>query len=68
MKIDTLVSSVHFRPIRSVTKKQRRAPTSAPAWKADVMLLDTSFAFAAVMPKAVLKYARDIVVPMKAES
>ena len=54
-KMKTLVSSVHFRPIFSVAKKQASAPTRAPAWKVEVMLLDTSLLFSAVMPKLDLK-------------
>jgi hypothetical protein len=48
--------------------KEINAPTSAPAWNAEVMLLETSFELAGVTPKSALNPAREMVVPMKAES
>lgn len=44
------------------------APKKAPAWNADVMLLDTLFAVEDVIAKSSLKLVRAMVVPMKAES
>lgn len=44
------------------------APKNAPAWKADVMLLEMLALFSGVMPKSATKLLRAIVVPMKAES
>lgn len=52
----------------SVLKKQSTAPPRAPAWKADVMLLEMLFEFSALMPKSLLKLLRAMVVPMNAES
>lgn len=67
-KITELTSSAHFRPTRSVIKKQNMAPKNAPAWNAEVMLLEMLFATSPVMPKSLLKLSLAIVVPMKAES
>lgn len=49
-------------------KKQKMAPKKAPAWNADVMLLEMLLASAGEMLKSLLKLARAIVVPMNAPS
>lgn len=67
-KMTELTSSAHFRPTRSVIKKQNMAPKKAPAWNAEVMLLEMLFASSPVMLKSLLKLSLAIVVPMKAES
>lgn len=67
-KMTELTSSAHFLPTRSVIKKQNMAPKKAPAWNAEVMLLEILFATEAVIPKSLLKLSLAIVVPMKAES
>ena len=68
MKMRTLICKAHLRPIFSVRGRQKSAPKNAPAWKADVMLLEMLLAWAAVTLKSVLKLWRAMVVPMKAES
>lgn len=47
---------------------EAKAPPRAPAWKAEVMLLEMLFACGPDTPKSALKLARAIVVPMNAES
>lgn len=49
-------------------KKQKRAPKKAAARKVDVMLLETLSDTALVIRNSVVKLAREMVVPMKAES
>lgn len=44
------------------------APKKAPAWKADVMLLEMLLASAGKILKSFLKLARAIVVPRNAPS
>jgi len=44
------------------------APKKAPAWKADVMLLEISFELAGVIPKSLRKLFLLMVVPTNAES
>jgi hypothetical protein len=44
------------------------APKKAPAWKAEVILLEISLACSGKIPKSCLKLGRAMVVPMKAES
>lgn len=67
-KMTELTSSAHFRPTRSVIRKQNMAPKKAPAWNAEVMLLEMLFATSSVILKSLLKLSLAIVVPMKAES
>jgi hypothetical protein len=67
-KMKTLSWRAHLRPIHSVKKKQKMAPKKAPAWKAEVMLLEISLACSGSIPKSALKLGRAIVVPIKAES
>lgn len=47
---------------------EAKAPPRAPAWNAEVMLLEMLFAWGPETPKSALKLARAIVVPMNAES
>lgn len=49
-------------------RKQKMAPKKAPAWKAEVILLEMSAASFLLMLKSVLKLSRAMVVPTKAES
>lgn len=67
-KMTELTSSAHFLPTRSVIKKQKMAPKKAPAWNAEVILLEMLLATSSVMLKSLLKLSLAIVVPMKAES
>lgn len=51
-----------------VLMNEAKAPPRAPAWNAEVMLLEMLFACGPDTPKSALKLARAIVVPMNAES
>lgn len=68
VKMTELHSRAHFRPTRSVIRKQNMAPKKAPAWNAEVMLLEMLLATSSVMLKSLLKLSLAIVVPIKAES
>ena len=49
-------------------KKQNNAPKNAPAWKTEVMLLETALLLDLVIWKSARKLSRAMVVPTKAES